>query len=155
MLKPGDKAPDFSLPDQDGATFTLSAELAHGPVVLFSYPADFTPVCTAEACMFRDEHARLADAGLRVVGVSPQSSESHRKFRDAHSLPYRLLADPDRRVISTYAGSLAGVPLPMLTRRVTYLIAKDGMVVERVLAAFSAERNRAIIESARELSARG
>lgn len=154
MIRPGEAAPDFTLPDQDGASFTLSRELAEGPVVLFFYPADFTPVCTAEACMFRDEHARLADAGLRVVGVSPQSSESHRRFREAHALPYRLLADPERRVIGRYAGSVAGVRLPVLTRRVTYLIAKDGRVAERVIAAFSAERHRAIIEAARAMSSR-
>lgn len=149
MIKPGETAPDFTLSDQDGAPFTLSAELAHGPLVLFFYPADFTPVCTREACMFRDAHAQLADAGVRVVGISPQDSASHRRFREAHSLPYRLLADPQRTVIAPYAGTVAGIPLPFFTRRVTYLIARNGVVADRVIADLSEASHRRIIAAAR------
>lgn len=152
MLKPGQRAPDFTLLDHNAKEFRLSTQLSLGPLVLFFYPADFTPVCTAEACMFRDEHAQLADAGLHVVGISPQSAESHRRFRETHSLPYELLSDPHREVIAKYAGSIAGVPLPLLTRRVTYLIAQDATIKDRVVNAFSAESHRAIIAAARNLA---
>ncbi|MFZ4574821.1 MAG: peroxiredoxin [Phycisphaerales bacterium] len=148
MLSIGATAPDFTLPDQDGTPFQLDAETAAGPLVLFFYPADFTPVCTKEACMFRDAHAELATAGVRVVGVSPQDSESHRRFREAFSLPYRLLSDTKREVISTYAGSVAGISLPFVTRRVTYVIGKGRAVLERVVADLNAEAHRRVIKAA-------
>jgi peroxiredoxin Q/BCP len=81
-LKVGDHVPDFTLPDQDGKATSLSELLAEGCVVLYFYPKDDTPGCTAEACSFRDEHKQLAEAGVRVVGVSSDDVESHRRFAE-------------------------------------------------------------------------
>ena len=78
MLQAGDRAPEFELADDHGRIVRLSELLAHGPLVLYFYPADFTPVCTKEACMFRDAHADLAAQGIRVFGVSPRRLMSKR-----------------------------------------------------------------------------
>ena len=88
MLKNGELAPDFELPDQDGRKRRLSDLVDGKPLIVYFYPADFTPGCTKEACDLRDLHAQILASGLRVVGVSPQSPESHRRFRDEHALPF-------------------------------------------------------------------
>ena len=130
MRKPGENAPDFELDDADGSPVRLSTLLDAGPVVLAFYPADFTPVCTAQACMMRDQHARLTEAGIRVVAVSPQGVDSKARFRDKHTLEHVLLADPDRIAIKAF-----GVGLPMgLVRRATFLIGSDAVIRDRVVA---------------------
>ena len=96
MLKKGTQAPEFDLVDQDGKRHTLQSLLAKGPLILYFYPADFTPGCTKEACTFRDLQHDLLRARLRVVGVSPQDADSHRKFAAKHNLNFTLLADPDK-----------------------------------------------------------
>jgi len=148
MLKIGETAPKFALPDSTGRERTLTELLAPGPLVLFFYPADFTPVCTAEACMFRDRHADLARSGVTVIGVSPQSVESHRRFRAKHTLPYELLTDDKRIAIRRYAGTFLGLPLPFASRRVTYLIGPDGVVLDRVVADMSAGAHERIAKAA-------
>src|SRR5271170_4458466 len=82
MLPIGGRAPEFTLPDQDDQRVSLSTLLRHGPLILYFYPADFTPGCTREACSIRDLHVEIMGAGLDVAGVSPQSPETHRKFRE-------------------------------------------------------------------------
>jgi peroxiredoxin Q/BCP len=77
MLKPGDLAPEFILPDENGNDVALTQLLQPGPIILYFYPADFTPGCTKEACTFRDIHDDILSVGLRVVGVSPQDAGSH------------------------------------------------------------------------------
>jgi len=99
MLANGSVAPEFELADQTGRKRTLSGLLAEGPLILYFYPADFTPGCTKEACSFRDLHQDLLKAGLRVVGVSPQDTDSHRRFAEKHGLNFTLLSDPDKKVI--------------------------------------------------------
>ena len=131
MLEKGAMAPEFDLPDQDGRRHTLKSLLADGPVVLYFYPADFTPGCTKEACSFRDLHQELLRAKLRIVGVSPQDVDSHRRFADRYHLNFLLLADPDKSVIKTY--DLDG-PLGFGVRRGTYLIGRDGRIRDSVLA---------------------
>ena len=96
MLKNGTKAPEFDLEDQTGRRRTLKALLADGPLILYFYPADFTPGCTKEACTFRDLQTDLLKAKLRVVGVSPQSVESHERFAAKHGLEFPLLSDPQK-----------------------------------------------------------
>src|SRR4029450_177609 len=98
MYTKGSLAPEFELADQSGSIRTLSSLLSDGPLILYFYPADFTPGCTKEACSFRDLHQDLMKANLRVVGVSPQDVESHRKFAGKHGLSFTLLADPDKKV---------------------------------------------------------
>jgi len=131
MLRPGDTAPEFALADQTGATTTLDTLVASGPLVLFFYPADFTPVCTREACLFRDGYAELAAAGIEVAGVSPNDVDSHARFEARHVLPYRLLADPDRSAARAYG--VIG-PLGIGIRRATFLISTDRRILDAVRA---------------------
>ena len=100
-LSPGDKAPDFTLPDADGKPVALSSYRGRTVIVYF-YPAASTPGCTKEACDFRDNLADLNDAGFAVVGISPDPPAKIAKFRDKESLTFPLLSDPDRSVLSAY-----------------------------------------------------
>lgn len=123
-VREGDPAPDFTLRDQDGESVTLSG-LRGSWVVLYFYPADDTPGCTAESCSFRDSHEDFVDAGARVIGISGQGVESHKKFAERHHLPFTLVADEGDSVRKQY-----GVPktLGLLAGRVTYVIDPDGVV---------------------------
>ena len=100
-LAPGDKAPAFSLPDADGNRVSL-ADYKGRRVVVYFYPAASTPGCTKEACDFRDNLHDLNDAGLDVVGISPDKPEKLAKFRDAEKLTFPLLSDPDRKVLTAW-----------------------------------------------------
>jgi thioredoxin-dependent peroxiredoxin len=100
-LSVGDAAPDFTATTHDGQTLRL-ADLAGQRVILYFYPKDDTPGCTAEACDFRDAGAALDEAGARVIGVSPDSEKSHVKFRDKYDLPFTLLADKDKSLAETF-----------------------------------------------------
>ncbi len=131
MLKPGDKAPEFTLSDQDGASTSLDDLLAGGELVLYFYPADFTPVCTREACEFRDRFDDLASVDVQIVGISPQSAASHRRFRESFSLPFPLLCDERKEVIRAFG---VDGPLGFGVRRATYLIGKDRSIKNRVVA---------------------
>lgn len=145
MLKAGFEAPDFTLPDSEGKPRRL-AELIEGqPLILYFYPADFTPGCTREACDLRDLHARILAAGLRVVGISPQSPESHRRFRDEHALPFLLLSDEDKFVIKAY--DVDG-PLGIGVRRATFLIDARRRITDAVLADLMIGKHRAFVERA-------
>lgn len=97
----GQPAPDFSLPDQDGVEVSLKS-LRGNPVVLYFYPKDGTPVCTKQACAFRDARADYERAGARVIGINADSVRSHAKFAQKHELPFTLLSDPDRKVCAAY-----------------------------------------------------
>ncbi len=143
MLKIGDKAPDFSLKDADGNVVSLDSLLAGGPLILYFYPADFTPGCTAEACDIRDMHEDIRNVSANVVGISPQSGSSHQRFRDRYSLPFPLLVDTDKSVIRAYG---VNGPLGMGVRRVTYLIDQEGRVTDRVLADFAVKQHIQFIE---------
>lgn len=120
----GDPAPDFTLPDQDGTPTTLS-ELRGSWVVLYFYPADDTPGCTAESCSFRDSHEDFVDAGARVVGISGQGVASHKKFAEKHRLPFTLVADEGEGVRTRYGVSKT---LGLFPGRVTFVIDPDGIV---------------------------
>src|SRR5712664_508837 len=124
-IQVGDKAPDFTLPSQSGEPVRLQDRLGERVVVLYFYPKDNTPGCTAEACAFRDSHETFTDAGAEVIGVSSDSAERHVAFADRHKLPFTLLADQGGRVRKAY-----GVPavLGVLPGRVTYVIDRTGTV---------------------------
>lgn len=145
MLKPGDEAPDFRLPDPDGHLRRLSELLQGEPLILYFYPADFTPGCTKEACDFRDLHARVLSVGLRVLGVSPQSPESHRRFREEHALPFTLLSDEDKSAIKDYG---VDGPLGLGVRRATFLVDARRRITDAVLADFMIGKHRAFVERA-------
>ncbi len=138
MLKPGTPAPAFTLPDQDGNDVRLADLLAHGAVLLYFYPADFTPGCTREACGLRDRFPAVRAAGVTIAGISPQSPASHRRFREHHALPFTLLADEDKRVIRLYD---CDGPFGIGVRRATYLIDPNGIVRDAVLADFRIGRH--------------
>jgi peroxiredoxin Q/BCP len=127
----GMRAPEFTLPDQDQQKVSLSSLLQRGPLILYFYPADFTPGCTREACSMRDLHPQLHTAGLTVAGISPQPPESHRAFREKYALPFTLLSDVDRFVIRLYG--VRG-PLGLGVRRATYLI-DQGCTIRGAMAA--------------------
>jgi len=145
MLATGELAPDFELPDQDGRKRRLGDLLGGRPLILYFYPADFTPGCTREACDLRDLHTQILAAGLRVVGVSPQSPESHRRFRDEHSLPFMLLSDEDKVAIKAF--DVDG-PLGMGVRRATFLIDGKRRIVDAVLADLRISRHQEFVQRA-------
>jgi len=147
MLAQNSPAPDFTLPDHEGVDTTLASLLVRGPLVLYFYPADFTPLCTAEACSFRDTFAdpALEGLGLSLAGVSPQSVGSHAKFRAKFDLSFPLLSDPGKTVIRAYDAAL---PFGLGTRRVTYLIDSDAKIVDAVEANLGLGKHNAFIERA-------
>ncbi len=145
MIEAGERAPEFSLHDQDGTARTLSELLADGPLVLYFYPADFTPGCTKEACSIRDMHDDIAAAGMRVVGISPQNSDSHLRFASRHNLPFTLLADPERVAVRAYG---VDGPMGIGVRRATFLIGADGVIQDTVLADLRIGRHEAFIQAA-------
>ncbi|MER3601988.1 MAG: peroxiredoxin [Nitrososphaerota archaeon] len=125
MLRAGDTAPDFELPDQGGRPVRLSRLLQKGPVVLYFYPRDESPGCTKEACAFRDSYEAFMSAGAQVVGVSSDSVESHARFAQRHRLPFTLLSDEGGRVRALYR-----VPksFGLLPGRVTFIIDRGGTI---------------------------
>ena len=148
MLETEQKAPEFTLPDQSGQDVSLTSLLKAGPAILFFYPADFTPGCTKEVCSIRDLHREISRAGLTVAGISPQSSESHLRFREKYSLPFTLLADEKREVIKMFGvNGLFGV----WVQRVTYLVDQNRVIKGRVKAHFSIGEHEAFIRRAAEI----
>jgi len=134
-LKAGDTAPDFSAPDQTGETRSL-ADYSGKKLVLYFYPKDDTPGCTAEACNLRDNYARFQAAGYEILGVSPDAPKKHVKFIDKYDLPFPLLADEDKTVANAY-----GVwgPKKFMGReyegihRTTFVIGADGKLEDVIL----------------------
>lgn len=126
-LRVGDEAPDFTLPavGPSGASVTLSSFRGKKSVVLFFYPGDDTPVCTREACEFRDGYARFVEAGAEVLGVSGDSLDSHTRFAQKHGLPMTLLTDAGGEVAARYGvrGLLGLVP-----GRTTFVIDRAGRI---------------------------
>ena len=100
-LAVGEKAPQIRAEDQNGKTFDLSAQKG-SKVVIYFYPKDDTPGCTAEACNLRDNYTDLLAKGYKVVGISPDNLKSHEKFADKFELPFPLLPDPDKTIIEAY-----------------------------------------------------
>jgi peroxiredoxin Q/BCP len=131
-LKIGDKAPDFKVNNQDGQPITLAA-LKGKKVVLYFYPKDATPGCTAEACNLRDNYKSLLKAGYEVLGISTDDEKSHKKFIAKEKLPFSLLADVDKTVHEQYGTwiekSMYGRKY-MGTARVTFVINEKGVIEE-------------------------
>ena len=131
-LQPGDTAPDFTAKDQDGLPGRL-ADFRGKKLVLYFYPRDMTPGCTAEACSLRDNYRSLLKAGYEVLGISTDNERSHKKFIEKEKLPFRLLADTDKNVHQQYGAwiekSMYGRKY-MGTARVTYIINEQGIIEE-------------------------
>jgi peroxiredoxin Q/BCP len=132
-LTAGMEAPDFEMQDADGRSWSLR-DLRGRKVVLYFYPADDTPGCTAEACDFRDSKSEFEAAGYQVLGVSPQGAESHAAFASKFNLNFPLLIDPDMTVAKKYGalreapGDYKGIPLHIF--RSTFIIDEDGKITE-------------------------
>ena len=145
MLKAGSRAPEFILSDADGVDTALSDLLQNGTLLLYFYPADFTPGCTKEACSIRDIHNDIQSVGLQVVGISPQDGNSHKRFRDEHNLPFILLSDPEKVAIKMY--DVDG-PFGVGVRRATFLINQDRTIRDAILADVRIGRHAEFIEKA-------
>jgi peroxiredoxin Q/BCP len=145
MLKPGDLAPEFFLPDENGNEVSLTQLLQPGPIILYFYPADFTPGCTKEACTFRDIHNDILSVGLRIVGVSPQDAETHARFKDEHNLPFTLLCDPEKVAIKMY--DVDG-PFGKGVRRVTYLVTQGQKIQDALQADVMVGKHRGFVQKA-------
>ena len=133
-LKPGDPAPDFSLLNQDGQPVQLSSYRGQRHVVLYFYPKDETPGCTAEACGFRDQYEVFQEAGAEVIGVSADSVASHLAFARNRRLPFQLLSDPDQATARAYgvSSSLLG----LIPGRETFVIDASGIIRHRFASQF-------------------
>jgi len=129
-LKEGDKAPDFTATDQNGKTVSLS-DYKGKTVVLYFYPKDDTPGCTAEACDFRDNYQFLSSQGYEVIGVSTDDEKSHKKFETKYSLPFTLIADNDQQIVNSYGvwveKNMYGKKY-MGTQRTTFIIDPEGNI---------------------------
>ncbi len=145
MIKVGERAPEFTLPDETATDRSLTELLSAGAIVLYFYPADFTPGCTRQACVLRDLHSEIARAGLRVVGISPQSPQTHAKFKARYHLPFVLLSDEQKTVIKMYG---VNGPLGLGVRRATYLVDASRRVRDAVLADFMIGRHVDFIRKA-------
>jgi peroxiredoxin Q/BCP len=130
-LKEGDKAPDFTAKDQDGNIVSLS-DFRGKNVILYFYPKDNTPTCTAEACNFRDNYQSLLSKGFAVIGVSTDTEKSHKRFEKKFSLPFPLIADPDRKIVEQYglwAEKMLFGRKYMGTLRTTFVIDPKGKII--------------------------
>lgn len=145
MLKAGERAPEFTLPDDTGTDRSLTELLSSGAIILYFYPADFTPGCTRQACTLRDLNSEIQKAGLRIIGISPQTPQSHAKFREKHRLPFVLLSDEHKTVVKMYG--LNG-PLGIGVRRATFLIDGSRRVRDAVLADFLVGRHADFVRKA-------
>jgi peroxiredoxin Q/BCP len=127
-----EKAPDFTLPDENGEPVALSS-FKGKPVVLFFYPRANTPGCTIEACGFRDDYGKLTRAGLVVLGISPDTSKAQKKFQEKYDLPYTLLADADKVVAKVFdvlkEKNMYGKKA-MGIERTTFFIGPDGIITQ-------------------------
>lgn len=132
MMLEGSKVPDFSLSDADGRIWS-PADLSGSAYVLYFYPKDDTPGCTVEACSFRDSWGEFEARGAKILGVSPDTAVSHAKFARKHSLPFILLADPDKKLIEAFGAfgekSMYGRKY-MGVLRSTFVIDKNGIVAK-------------------------
>jgi peroxiredoxin Q/BCP len=129
-LQPGDKAPDFTANDQNGQPVSL-ADFKGKNVILYFYPKDDTPGCTAESCDFRDNYQSLTGKGFEVIGVSVDSEKSHKKFETKYQLPFTLIADTEHQIVEAYGvwveKSMYGKTY-MGTARKTFIINADGII---------------------------
>lgn len=152
MLKTGTKAPDFSLPDQNGTMHTLQ-EYRGKKVILYFYPKDNTPGCTSQACGFSERYPQFQEKGAVVIGISKDTVASHKRFEEKQNLGFTLLADPERTVIEAYdvwkeKKNYGKVSMGVV--RTTYLIDEEGIIIRANDKVKAAEDPQKMLE---ELSA--
>ena len=149
ILKSGDDAPHFSLPDNQGRQVNLN-DFKGKWVVLYFYPKDDTPGCTTEACHFRDDFKLLENLGAQVIGLSIDDSFSHKKFAEKYNLPFPLLSDASGEVASLY-GALNNFLVIKLAKRYTYLINPQGKIAKIYLNVDTSKHSQEIIEDLKKL----
>ncbi len=149
----GEAAPDFDLPDQNGARHTL-AKFAGKWLVLYFYPKDDTPGCTQEACAFRDDLHKLTALGAQVVGISVDDRASHAGFAQKYHLPFLLLADSSGAVAARY-GALVNLGFIKFAKRYTFLIDPHGRIAKVYQNVETSRHSTEIIEDLKQLSERG
>ena len=125
-LKVGDRIPHFELLNQHGELFKSETVLGVKPLVVYFYPKDETPGCTAEACSFRDHYEEFLELGAEVIGISSDGVKSHQKFATRHKLPFVLLSDSKKKVQRLF--KLPKILFGLFTKRITFVIYKDGLV---------------------------
>ena len=152
-IKNNQPAPDFSLPDDKGKYHKLS-DFGGKPIVLYFYPKDDTPGCTKEACNFRDDYSAYKTAGLEIIGISPDSSESHAKFKAKFNLPFLLLADKDHKVCEQFEvwgkKKFIGREFDGVLRT-TFLIDKERKVVKIFEGVKPAEHSQEVLTEFKKL----
>ena len=138
-LKIGDKVPLFTLKDQGGKDLNIKNLIGNTSMVIFFYPKDFTPGCTAEVCSFRDQYEDFTDLGAEVIGISGDGESSHEKFAKKYKLPFTLLSDSDKSVRKLFGvkSSLLG----LLPGRVTFVIDQKGIIRHVFENQFGAEKH--------------
>ena len=149
ILKVGDDAPTFTLPDSLGNQVSLN-DYKGKWVVLYFYPKDDTPGCTTEACHFRDDFKSLEAIGAKVIGVSIDDSFSHKKFAEKYNLPFPLLSDASGEVASRY-GALNNFLVIKLAKRYTYLINPQGKIAKIYLSVDTSKHSQEIIDDLKAL----
>ena len=149
MLEEGKKAPDFKLKDQLGKAVSLG-DFKGKNVVLYFYPKDNTSGCTAEACNFRDEFPKFGKLNAEIIGISPDSSESHKKFAEKFELPFILLSDEDKKVVEAYGvwkeKNMYGRKY-MGVERTTFIIGEDGKIKKIFRKVKVPGHNKEVIEA--------
>ncbi len=148
-VKQGTKAPTFEAMDQHGTLIRLADFQGKSAVVLYFYPKDDTPGCTAQACSLRDGFAAIKAAGAVVLGVSADTSQSHKAFAEKFHLPFSILADPDKRIIEAY-----GVKMPVIgfAKRITFLIDKQGIVRKVITDTRTKDHDQQVLALLKEMS---
>lgn len=147
-IQVGDPAPEFSATTHDGLPVKLNDFLGKRALILFFYPKDGTPICTKEACSFRDSYAKFVDAGAEVIGVSSDSDQAHRAFAQQFQLPFRLIADADGSLRKAFGVSRTWGLFP---GRATYVIDKEGIVRLIYSAQFASDEHvRRALEAVQE-----
>lgn len=137
-LKKGTKAPDFNLPSTGDKKISLSKDFKNQALIIYFYPKDFTPGCTAEACEFRDKFEGFRDLSIPILGISKDDIATHEKFKTTYKLPFDLLSDSSGKVCKDYD---ALIPLIKMPKRITYLLNEDHVIVAAFSEMFEAKKH--------------
>ncbi len=146
LLQVNDRAPNFTLPDQNNKEHSLS-DYKGKTVALYFYPNDGTPTCTRQSCNLRDNYKKLIDAGITIIGINAETTEKHNWFCKEYNLPFTLLSDPERKVATQY-GTVTQFLFATFLLRVTYIINPDGIISNIITAVDASTHADQIIQAA-------